>query len=410
MRREPDSSRSEATPPSPRPPSAGLPRARVPLSVPHLGGGELQALEAALASNWIASVGPDVDRFEEAFAERLGASEALATTSGTAALHLALRVLGVGPGDEVLVSTFTFCASVNPVLYLGARPVFVDSEAATWNMDPELLVGELDRRGKSGRLPAAVVVVHVYGQLAQMEPILAACRRWGVPVVEDAAEALGGRYAPEGYAPRHAGTLGDVGVFSFDGSKMITTSMGGMLVSDRRELVQHARKLARQAREPVPHYEHVEVGYNYRMSNLLAAVGCAQLPLLETRVGERRAVAEGYRPALSGIPGISFQPDVPWATHARWLTCIRLDPHLTGTTPERLRQHLLAHGIESRAVWKPLHLQPAYRELNPPVLGGLVSETLFREGLCLPSSSSLTPAEVAEVAAILQMGIKRGST
>jgi dTDP-4-amino-4,6-dideoxygalactose transaminase len=407
---EPESSRAEARAPRPRPGAAGPPRARVPLSVPHLAGGELQALEAALASNWIASVGPDVDRFEAAFAEQVGASEALATTSGTAALHLALRVLGVGPGDEVLVSTFTFCASVNPALYLGARPVFVDSEGATWNLDPELLAGELDRRGKEGRLPAAVVVVHVYGQLAQMEPILAACRRWGVPVVEDAAEALGGRFAPDGRVPRHAGTLADVGIFSFDGSKMITTSMGGMLVSDRGELVQHARKLARQAREPVPHYEHVEVGYNYRMSNLLAAVGCVQLPLLETRVAQRRAVADGYRRALEGLPGISFQPDVPWATHARWLTCIRLDPALTGTTPARLRQHLLEHGIESRAVWKPLHLQPVYRELEPPVLGGNVSETLFREGLCLPSSSSLTPGEVAHVAEILQAGLEGAST
>jgi dTDP-4-amino-4,6-dideoxygalactose transaminase len=387
------------------PPRPDLPRLPIPLSVPHLGGGELDALREAIETNWIASVGPQVDLFEEEFAAAVGAGHALATTSGTAALHLALRVLGVGPGDEVLVSTLTFCASVNPILYLGARPVLVDSERATWNMDPERLAQALDRRGREGRLPAAVVVVHVYGQLADLEPIVRACRTWGVPLVEDAAEALGARIRMADGETRSAGTVGDVGIFSFDGSKIITTSMGGMLVSDRPELVAHARKLARQAREPVPHYEHVEVGYNYRMSNLLAAFGRVQLGVLPDRVAARRSVHDRYRRLLDGIPGLEFQPDANRSHHARWLTCILLDPERTGTEPEPLRLHLRAHGIESRSVWKPMHLQPVYVELGLESIGGEVAEELYRRGLCLPSSSSLTDEEIGAVAATIRSGL-----
>lgn len=376
-------------------------RLRIPLSVPHLTGLEGEAVQRAVASNWIAPLGPEVDQFEAEFAARCGHPSALATSSGTAAIHLGLRVLGVGPGDEVLVSSLTFCASVNPILYQGARPVFVDSEPHSWNMDPDLLAEELRRRGQEGRLPAAVVVVHLFGQTARMEPILEECRRWGVPLLEDAAEALGATCLVDG-EHHPAGTLGEVGAFSFDGSKMITTSMGGMLISRRPELLDHARKLGRQAREPVPHYEHQEVGYNYRMSNLLAAFGRPQLEVLPERVAARRAVFERYREGLGDVPGLSLQAEAPWGTHARWLTCILLDPATARTDPETLRCRLLQEGIESRHVWKPMHLQPVYRAMELPVVGGGVSEMLFRQGLCLPSSSSLTAGEVEEICHVIR--------
>ncbi|TVP54488.1 MAG: pyridoxal phosphate-dependent aminotransferase [Gemmatimonadales bacterium] len=374
----------------------------IPLSVPHLTGHETEALERAVSTNWIASVGPEVDQFEEEFAEKLSVSRALATTSGTAAIHLALRVLGVGPGDDVLVSTFTFCASVNPILYLGATPVFVDAEERSWNMEPALLEEELDRRGREGRLPAAVVVVHIYGQPADMTPILRACRRWSVPIVEDAAEALGAEHrSPEG-TRQAAGTLGDLGIFSFDGSKMITTSMGGMLVSDRSELIDHARKLARQAREPVAHYQHEEIGYNYRMSNLLAGVGRVQLRVLDRRVEQRRNVFNRYRTLLEDTMGLTFQPEAPWSMHARWLTCVLLSPEVIGGGPEAVRMHLHEHGIETRPVWKPMHRQPVYERLGLTSVRGDVADRLYETGLCLPSSSSLTDEEITRVASTLR--------
>ncbi len=376
-------------------------RQRISLSAPHLTGDELGAVAAALETNWLAAVGPDVDAFEEEFAASQGTAAALATASGTSALHLALRVLGVGPGDDVLVSTLTFCASVNPIIYLGATPVFVDSDAESWNMDASLLVEELELRGRSGRLPAAVVVVHLYGQLANMTPILAACERWGVPVVEDAAEALGAMTRGTGVA-QYAGSLATLGIFSFDGSKVITTSTGGMLVSQKKELIDHARKLARQAREPVAHYEHEEMGYNYRLSNLLAAVGRVQLRVLSDRVASRRQVFAWYEQALAGVPGVRLQPEASWGIHARWLTCITFDAGLTPVLPEQARLTLSGQGIETRPVWKPMHQQPVYQRAGYRVLGGAVADGLYHAGLCLPSSSSLTSAEVAEVAAAVR--------
>ncbi len=377
------------------------PRLRIPLSAPHVTGHEGAALAAAIESNWLASVGPDVDAFEEEFAASHRTTAALATSSGTGALHLALRVLGVGRGDEVLVSTMTFCASVNPVIYLGATPVFVDSDPASWNMDPVLLAEELERRGRSGRLPAAVVVVHLYGQLANMTPILAACERWNVPIVEDAAESLGATTRGSGEA-RYAGSLATMGIFSFDGSKVITTSTGGMLVSNRKDLIDHARKLARQAREPVPHYEHEEMGYNYRLSNLLAAVGRVQLRVLASRVAARRNVFAWYDAALAGVPGVRLQPEAGWGVHARWLSCITLEKNATSVTPEDVRIALAGQGIESRPLWKPMHQQPVYQRAGYCTLGGGVADDLFRRGLCLPSSSSLTLAEVEHVAATIR--------
>jgi len=373
---------------------------RFPLSVPELTGVEIEAVARAVASNWIASVGPDVDAFEEEFGAVVGVPHALATTSGTAALHLALRVLGVGPGDEVFVSTLTFCASVNPVLYLGAEPVFIDAERRSWNLDPTLLAEELDRRGRLDTLPAAVVVVHLFGQMADMTPILEATRRWGVPVIEDAAESIGAVHS-DGGVPCPAGTMGDLGIFSFDGSKMITTSMGGMLISRRSELVEHARKLARQAREPLVHYEHTEVGYNYRMSNLLAAFGRVQLGVLAERVAARRRVFDAYRAALGGLPGLEFQPEATWGSHARWLTGILVDEAASGVNREALRMRLLREGIESRPVWKPMHLQPVYRDRGCRAVEGDVSEDLYERGLCLPSSSSLSDSDVVGICSVI---------
>jgi dTDP-4-amino-4,6-dideoxygalactose transaminase len=343
-------------------------------------------LKEALDSGWIAPLGPQVEAFEKEFAEVVGAPYALALSSGTAALHLALILAGVGPGDEVVVSSLTFAASAFPVLYLGARPVFVDSERTSWNMDPALLAEFLEARAKKGRLPKAVVLVHLYGQSADIAPIQALCQEYGVSLIEDAAEALGSTY--QGRSP---GTFGLAGIFSFNGNKIITTSGGGMLVSNDEALVARARKLATQAREPVPWYEHVEVGYNYRMSNLLAAVGRAQLKTLEERVQARRRIYERYVQGLSDLPGVSFQPEAPWGRHTRWLTVMLVDPTLFGRTPEEIRQSLEAQGIETRPVWKPLHLQPVFQ--GAETVGGSVAADLFARGLCLPSGSSLAPQD-----------------
>jgi len=359
---------------------------RIYLSPPHLSGLEGQFLQEALESGWIAPLGPQVDAFEQEFAEAVGAKHALAVSSGTAALHLALILAGVGPGDEVVVSTLTFAASAFPVLYLGAKPVFVDSERTSWNMDPGLLAEFLEARAKKGRLPKAVVLVHLYGQSADIAPIQALCQEYGIPLVEDAAEALGSTY--QGRSP---GTFGLAGIFSFNGNKIITTSGGGMLVSEDGRLVAHARKLATQAREPVPWYEHREVGYNYRMSNLLAAIGRAQLRTLEERVQARRRIYERYVAGLSDLPGLSFQPEAPWGRHTRWLTVMLVDREAFGRGPEEIRQALEGLGIETRPVWKPLPLQPVFH--GAETVGGGVAEDLFARGLCLPSGSSLTPEE-----------------
>jgi pyridoxal phosphate-dependent aminotransferase EpsN len=290
----------------------------------------------------------------------------------------------------VLVSTLTFVASVNPIRYLGASPIFVDSERASWNIDPGLLAEELDRRAKRGRLPKAVVVVHLYGQSANLDPILAACDRHGIPVVEDAAEALGGSY--RGKAP---GTLGRVGIFSFNGNKVVTTSGGGMLVADDARLVARARKLATQARDPGPHYEHSEIGYNYRLSNVLAAIGRGQLRVLADRVQARRRNFEHYRTALGDLPGVEFMPEASWGMHSRWLTTLTIDPESFGTDREAVRLALEAENIEARPVWKPMHLQPLFA--GAPSIGGEVAASLFERGLCLPSGSSLTETDLDRV-------------
>jgi dTDP-4-amino-4,6-dideoxygalactose transaminase len=363
---------------------------RIYLSPPHMGGLERRFLSDAFESNWIAPLGPQVDAFEEEFAELVGMPYAVALSSGTAALHLGLMLANVGPGDEVVVSDLTFSASVNPVLYVGARPVFVDADRGSWNMDPDLLEWFLRRRAVAGRLPKALILVHLYGQSADIEPILALCERYGVALVEDAAEAVGSTY--RGRSP---GTFGMVGAYSFNGNKIITTSGGGMLVSRDRCLAEQARKLATQARETAPHYEHTEVGYNYRMSNLLAAVGRGQLRVLEDRVARRRANFEHYRQALEGVPGIELMPEAPWGRHTRWLTCLTIDPERFGADREAVRLELEERNVEARPVWKPMHLQPVFDSYE--CVGGEVSADLFERGLCLPSGSTLTNSDLERV-------------
>jgi len=356
---------------------------RVYLSPPHIGEEEHALVEDALASNWIAPLGPHVDAFEREFAAVVGSPHAVALSSGTAALHLALIVSGVGRGDEVAVSSLTFAASANPIRYVGATPVFVDADEQSWNMDPRLLAEWLDSRARAGRLPKAVVVVHLYGQSADLDPIRASCARHGVMVHEDAAEALGATY--KGRSP---GTAGLTGTFSFNGNKIITTSGGGMLVTAEPGLAAHARKLATQAREPAPHYEHAEIGYNYRLSNICAAIGRAQLSRLEQRVAARRTVFDRYQQGLGDLPGVAFAPECPWGRHTRWLTCVLIDPGQFGADREQVRAALEGENIEARPLWKPMHLQPVYRGCE--VVGGSVSAHLFDHGLCLPSGSSLS--------------------
>jgi pyridoxal phosphate-dependent aminotransferase EpsN len=356
------------------------------LSSPHLGEWEQRYVAQAFETNWVAPLGPNVDGFERELCEHVGCKHAAAVSSGTAALHLALILAGVGAGDEVMVSSLTFVASVNPIVYQGARPVFIDSEAGSWNVDPGLVVEALEERARRGALPKALMLVHLYGQSADVDPILQACERHGVALIEDAAEALGATY--KGRSP---GTFGRMGVFSFNGNKIITTSGGGMLVSDDEALIQHARKLATQARDPAPHYEHTELGFNYRMSNICAGIGRGQLKVLEDRVAARRRVFERYERGLGGVPGLSFAKEQPWGRHTRWLTCLTVDPEAFGVDREAIRLRLDADNIEARPVWKPMHMQPLFAGCER--IGGEVAERLFERGLCLPSGSNMEDAD-----------------
>jgi pyridoxal phosphate-dependent aminotransferase EpsN len=356
---------------------------RIYLSPPHMSGAEQEFIREAFDTNWVAPIGPHVDAFEREFAAYTGSRHAVAVSSGTAALHLSLILAGVSRGDEVLVSSFTFAASANPIVYLGARPVFIDSERESWNIDPALLSKAIEQRARTANLPKAVIVAHLYGQSANMRPIVDVCREHGVALIEDAAEALGASY--HGRAP---GSFGLTGIHSFNGNKVITTSGGGMLVTDDERTAGHARKLATQAREPEAHYEHREIGYNYRLSNVLAGIGRAQLQVIEERVAARRRNFDLYRNALGDLPGIAFQDEAPWGRHSRWLTCMTVDPREAGVDREALRLALAANNIESRPFWKPLHMQPVFAECE--VVGGGVCETLFAHGLCLPSGSSLS--------------------
>ncbi len=368
---------------------------RIYLSPPHAGELERRLLLAAFDSNWIAPQGPDLDAFEREFADEVGAPHAVALSSGTAALHLALLALGVGRGDRVITSTLTFAATANAIAYVGATPVFVDVSRDTWTIDPELLNEELTMSARNGARVAAVVTVDLYGQCADYDPIEAVCRRRGVPIVEDAAEALGATYHG-----RSAGAFGACAAFSFNGNKIITTSGGGMLVSHNRDVADRVRHLSTQARQQAPHYQHDEVGFNYRMSNLLAALGRGQLQTLSDKLARRRLVNESYRRAFAAWPGIAFMPEADYGRSNCWLTCTTVEPSLFGVSREQIRQHLERHDIESRPVWKPMHLQPAFERCD--IRGGAVAEELFEKGLCLPSGSSLTEEEQSRVIAVIE--------
>lgn len=354
-----------------------------------MSGAEEAYAREAFASNWLSTVGPNIIAFEQEFAAKVGLP-AVALSSGTAALHLALRLVGVGAGDEVFCSTLTFVAAANAIVYQGGVPVFVDSDRATWNLDPDVLSRALRERAVVNRLPKALVVVHLYGQSADMNPILHSCAEYGVAVIEDAAEALGTLYKG---AP--AGTLGDVGVYSFNGNKIITTTGGGMLVSRHPEWVDRARFWSTQARDPGIAYEHSEMGYNYRLSNVLAGIGRGQLEVLDLRVQQRRDIAFRYRDAFADLPGISLMPQAPYGLHTNWLSCFLIDEKKFGCSRDLLIRALDEANVESRPVWKPMHLQPLYAGCER--YGGEVAEDLFRRGICFPSSSSLTEEDQLHV-------------
>jgi dTDP-4-amino-4,6-dideoxygalactose transaminase len=363
---------------------------RIHLSPPHIGAEERRLVEEAFDTNWIAPVGPHLSAFEEEMCQASGAKAALSLSSGTAALHLAMRLIGVRSGSEVLCSTFTFVGTASPILYEGGRPVFIDAEELTWNMDPNLLEAALASRAKIGRLPRAVIVADIYGQCAAWDDILGITRAYGVPVIEDAAEAAGATYRG-----RWAGTFGKVGVFSFNGNKILTTSGGGMIVSSNRALIDHARKLSTQAREVAAHYEHYELGYNYRMSNVLAGIGRGQLLSLGRRIETRRKIFDFYKKNLEDLPGVSFMPEPREARGNRWLTCITIDPHASGTSRDSVLRSLAADDIEARPLWKPMHRQPLF--VGAPTFGGSVSERLFARGICLPSGSAMTEDDLMRV-------------
>jgi pyridoxal phosphate-dependent aminotransferase EpsN len=371
---------------------------RVYLSPPHVFGDERSLVEDAFSSNWIAPLGPHVDGFEQELQRIVDVPHAVALSSGTAALHLAMELLGVGAGDHVVCSSLTFSASANPICYQRAIPVFVDADEA-WTIDVNRLEEALKSGDAAGRKTKAVIAVDLYGQCADYDPILEICDHYGVPLVEDAAEALGATYKG-----RPAGGFGTLGVFSFNGNKIVTTSGGGMLVSHERALVERARYLATQARDPAPHYEHSCIGYNYRLSNVLAAIGRGQLKTLTQRVAARRVIFERYVEGLGDLPGIEFMPEAPYGRSNRWLTCLTIDPSAFGADRESVRLVLEAENIEARPVWKPMHMQPVFAGAR--MFGGAVSERLFQYGLCLPSGSSLSMEDQDRVVSIVRATCK----
>ncbi|MFT9596623.1 aminotransferase class I/II-fold pyridoxal phosphate-dependent enzyme [Mesobacillus sp.] len=367
---------------------------RIYLSSPHMSGNEQKYIKEAFRTNWIAPLGPNVDAFEKDIAAYTGVNEAAAVSSGTAAIHLALSLLGVAKGDTVFCSTLTFIASANPILYLGAEPVFIDSEPETWNMSPQALEKAFMDAALNGKLPKAVIVVNLYGQSAKVDELTALCDQYEVPMIEDAAESLG-----SSYKGKPSGSFGCFGIFSFNGNKIITTSGGGMLVSNDTEAIQRARFLATQARDPAPHYQHSKIGYNYRMSNILAGIGRAQLEVLEERVEARRAIFKRYQQELSSIPGIQFMPELNHTYSNRWLTALTIDQKEAGVSVSDLIEGLAAENIEARPVWKPLHMQPLFKGAKYFKHGEKesVSEQLFANGICLPSGSNMEELDQSRV-------------
>ena len=369
-------------------------QSRVYLSPPHMSPAERELLIEAFDSNWIAPLGPHVEAFEREFADKIGVKYAVATSSGTSALHLALIILGIEAGDDVATSTLTFVATANAIRYVGANPVFIDSEANSWNLDPELLAEELREASLRGRPIKAVLAVDILGQCADYDAIRDLCDRYQIPLIEDAAESLGATY--QGKA---AGGFGDIGCFSFNGNKIITTSSGGMFVTSNKEWADRARFLATQARDPFPHYEHSEIGFNYRMSNLLAAVGRGQLRVLDERVRQRQENYRFYQQEIGSLPGIAMAPELSAGRSTHWLSCITVDPVQFGATCEDIRLALEQENIESRPVWKPMHMQPVYAHCR--VRGGSYAEKLFANGLCLPSGSSLSADDLTRIVGVI---------
>jgi len=371
---------------------------RIWLSLAHMGGEEQRFIQEAFDTNWVVPMGPNVDAFEKELADYVGGNiHVAALSAGTAALHLGLVILGVQAGDEVLCQSFTFSASANPIVYQGATPVFIDSEKDTWNMSPEHLERAIKDRISKGKRPKAIIPVHLYGMPAKMDEILAISQKYQIPVLEDAAEALGSKYKG-----KHCGALGEMAVLSFNGNKIITTSGGGALVSKSGEFIKTARFLATQARDAAPHYQHSHIGYNYRMSNVVAGIGRGQMLVLPKRVEQRRANNNFYREQLANIESISFQtePNKDFFSNY-WLTSILIDPSKSGgKTREDIRLALDAANIESRPLWKPMHLQPIFKD--SPFYGDDASENLFDNGLCLPSGSSLAEEDLQRVVDVIK--------
>jgi dTDP-4-amino-4,6-dideoxygalactose transaminase len=386
---------------------------RIFLSPPHMGGEEIAFVRKAFDSNYIAPLGPMVNTFEREFCEIVGLPHAVALSSGTAAMHLILRYLEVGSGDEVFASTLTFIGSVSPIVFEGARPVFIDADPQTWTMDPDLLAEELRRCARLGKLPKAVVPTDLYGQSADIECLKCVCCEYEIPLIVDAAESLGATCNG-----LYAGAGGDAAVFSFNGNKIITTSGGGILASHDKELIEHARYLSQQARQPLTHYEHVELGFNYRMSNIVAAIGRGQLRCLKERVRRKREIFTFYEEALGELPGVSFMPEADYGQCNRWLTVVLIDAERYGANREEIRQALEAENIESRPVWKPMHLQPVFnpataesgaaavigrqRSQDARWVGGQVAEFLFDRGLCLPSGTAMSDKDLERVVATIK--------
>lgn len=370
------------------------------LSTPHMGDAERDFVDEAFRTNWIAPLGPNVDAFERELAEAVGVGHAVALSSGTAAIHLALILLDIGPGDAVFCSSLTFAASVNPIVYQGGQPVLIDSEPGSWNMSPGALERALDAARRKGKLPKAVIVVNLYGQSADMDPIAALCERYGIPMVEDAAESLGARYKG-----RSSGTFGRMGIYSFNGNKIITTSGGGMLVTEEKSLAERARFLATQARDPAPHYEHSTVGYNYRMSNILAGVGRGQLKVLEQRVEARREIYRRYCTAFAGVGWLEMMPEPDWSFSTHWISACTISRD-AGIDAAALIQRLAAEFIEARPVWKPMQLQPVFAHCDYfPHGNESVSEDLFNRGICLPSGSNMSIDQIDRVTeTVLKIG------
>ena len=371
-------------------------KSKIYLSSPNMGGKEFEFVKEAFDTNWIAPLGPHVNGFEEDLQNYTGSAHAAALSAGTAALHLSLILADVKAGDYVLCSTFTFSASANPIAYQGAIPVFVESEAETWNASPVFLEQAIVALTQQGKKPKAFILVHLYGMPAKLDEIQAICKKHQVVLIEDAAEALGSVYKG-----KHPGTVGDYGILSFNGNKIITTSGGGALLSNDKAKIEKARFLATQARDPAPHYQHSEIGYNYRMSNICAAIGRGQMLILDQRVAQKRALHAWYESLLSNVSGITFLKEPEGFTSNRWLTCILVNSTQTGgLTREDIRIALEKENIESRPLWKPMHLQPVFQQST--YYGDGLSEKLFEQGLCLPSDTNIKEEEKERIISVFK--------